>query len=141
MARSAKRTEFLTDLLITAIENYGYAPWMVVDEYDPDKGTALIQEVDEDGNHEATFQITLDTMAHGLGIIRNAVLRVPDQPGLFDTEPVRHNAKTDERLFVSGDMARRLALAYRSNGEDGDYDVVDALAVLECAIFGAVKYA
>ncbi len=82
-----------------------------------------------------TWRVDLDTMAKGLGIIRNAVMREVEHDGL-----VPHNKDTGERLYFGGESRRLLMLADRTNGEDGDYDVVSALAVLECGLFGRVSY-
>ncbi len=82
-----------------------------------------------------TWRVDLDTMAKGLGIIRSAVMREVEHDG-----PVPHNKDTGERLYFGGEARRELMLADRSNGEDGDYDVIGALAVLECALFGRVVY-
>jgi hypothetical protein len=133
MERSVERTEFLSDVLVTAIES-GSSGWFVVDEYEPDgpDAHAVIRADDEPG---APRRVTLGTIAHGLAIIRDARPR-PVEDGVL----VLHNAGTGQRLYMSYDMRRRIMLADRTNGDDGDLDVVDALAILECALFGAVTY-
>lgn len=129
--RTAKRTEFLSDLLTTAIECDGYG-FFSVREYahaTPATTHAVICENETDDFYE----ITLDTMARGLGVIRSAIMH--------GTDDYLVNAATGERLYFGGDARSELLLADRTNGEDGDYDVVGALAVLECALFGHVVYA
>lgn len=141
--RSPERIAWLTNLLIDAIEHAGYGfPGAV--EYEPnDDGTAYAViydrfEEDDDPNTppKETWRIDLDTMAKGLGIIRNAVMKEVENDG-----PVPHNKDTGDRLYFGGEVRRQLLLADRTNGDDGDYDVFGALAVLECAIFGHVMYA
>ncbi len=82
-----------------------------------------------------TWRVDLDTIARGLGIIRNAVMREVPNDG-----PVPHNKVTGERLYYGGESRKLLMQADRTNGDEGDWDVISALAVLECAIFGAVRY-
>lgn len=93
---------------------------------------------DPAGSHDPvreTWRVDLDTIAKGLGIIRNAVMREVPNDG-----KVPHNKATGDRLGYGGESRRLLLLADRTNGEDGDYDVVGALATLECALFGRVIY-
>lgn len=118
--RSPERKQFLTDLLCTAIEHAGYGfPEALVYEPDADQPHAFIIDRYEsegvaDGDLEQ-YRIDLDTMAHGLRVIEK-----------WDRKP---------------DWAVELLVASRTNGDDGDYDVIGALAVLECALFGQVTYA
>jgi hypothetical protein len=119
--RSPERAQFLADLLVTAIEHSGYGfpelrgPY--VHDGPPESWHAVIgnRYGDGDAGNEdgvTEWDVTVDTMAHGIGVMR----------------------------------AKRLGgkafwLADRTNADDGDFDVLDALAVLECALFGEVVYA
>lgn len=119
-ARSAQRKQFLTDLLITAIEHAGYGfPEALVYEPDADQPHAvIIDRYESEGlriGELEQYWVTLDTMAHGLEVLRKST----DNPA---------------------DWVKELMLASRTNGDDGDYDVIGALAVLECALFGEVVY-
>jgi hypothetical protein len=128
--RSPERIEFLTDLLTTAIENGGYG-WFTVETWrweDVEPGDAFAEITAEDGTFNG--RIDLDTMARGLGVIKAAV----QDGGLL------RNAATSERLYLSPEVRASIMLADHTNGDDGDLDVVDALAVLECALFGSVVY-
>lgn len=137
--RSAQRNEFLAFLLITAIEHAGYGfPAVIEYEYNenaPEATFAVIGNRYESDNEKYT--VTLDTMAKGLGIIRNAI-PATDESG---NETHYVNAETFERLYFGGEARTELLLADRTNSDDGDYDVIGALAVLECALFGSVVYA
>ncbi len=93
-----------------------------------------------DGVHEPqhVYVVTLDTIARGLGIIRNAVLA--DFREGDEAVRVLANATTGERLGVHPDIRRAIMLMDRTNGDEGDTDVFGYLAILECAIFGQVVY-
>lgn len=117
--RTAERTAFLSDVLETALYHSGYG-WFRVVEYDADKGVAVIEEYESCGackEHER-HTVDLDTIAKGLGVLRR-------------TEPAG----------FAGEALTMLRLADRTNGDDGDYDVIGGLAVIECALFGKVVYA
>jgi hypothetical protein len=137
--RTQERIQFLTDVLITAVENYGYG-WFSVDEYEPGGDepdgkayAAITDDFDDNKQH----RIDLAVIAHGFGVITDAKPAVdPKHPN--DGE-VLHNAKTGQRLFVSGQNRKRLVEASRLN-DAGELDVIDALAVVECGLFGAVTY-
>lgn len=123
--RSDERKQFLTDLLITAIEHSGYG-FCSTTEYQPeaDKPFAVIYdryeaEAEDDEAKIPLHRITLDTMAQGLSVFRT-IQESNDTPAQW---------------------VKDLLLADRTNGDDGDCDVIGALAVLECAIFGKVVYA
>lgn len=137
--RSDRRNEFLTDILTGAIENGGHG-WFSVDEYKwesvPLGGAyALVTDEEEDEQH----RIDLDVIAKGLGVIRDAELReVSDYDG---SHKVPHNKSTGERMYLGQDRRAEIMLADRTNGEDGDLDVIDYLAVVECGLFGKVVYA
>lgn len=124
--RSAERQQFLSDLLVTAIEHAGYGfPGIVEYEPEPNGNPALSFAViydrydeENEGAEPKTWRVDIDTMAKGLGIAR--------------------------KLPAGGEVAdwvRDLLLSDRTNGDDGDYDVLGALLVLECALFGEPTYA
>lgn len=132
--RSEERKEFLSDLLDTALDHRGYGQFSVGEFTDDYAVIHFHESGDEGGSHT----VTLDTMARGLAVIRNAVLR--DLDGYEAGSKVPHNVVTGQRLFFGGQARRDLLEADRTNGLDGDYDVIGALAVLECALFGRVIY-
>ena len=138
MRRSDTRTQFLKDLLTTAIENGGYG-FFEVEDYSPEHGTATIVEQNGEDEGGDRYDIDIETMAAGLGVIRDAVLVTIMEPHVGEVT-VLHNVKSGQRLFMSEDMRARIGVASREN-EAADLDCVDALAVLECALFGAVTYA
>lgn len=116
--RTRERNQFLSDTLVGAIEHAGYGfPEIVEYVVEPDgdpAGTYAVITDRYDDEDTTQHRVTVDTIAKGFGVIR--------------------------RLGTPNDMARDLLLADRTNGEDGDLDVVGALAVLECALFGKVVY-
>lgn len=139
--RSAARTEFLTDLLTTALYHQGYGQFDVTtDRTDANSPYAVIQ-FHEDGPEGGRHTVNLDTMARGLRVIRDAVLGPAGPLSLDPDGQVYCNRTTGERLYFGGLARTDLLTADRTNGKDGDYDVIGALAVLECAIFGRVVYA
>lgn len=124
--RTHERTQFLADVLVTAIEHCGYGfPGIV--KYEPmidgDSADTYAVIYDRYAEEEydttedvkrVTYLVTIDTIAKGFGIIG--------------------------KMKANNDLMRDLMLANRTNGDDGDVDVIGALAVLECALFGDVVY-
>ena len=134
--RTVARVEFLTDLFTTAMAHGGYGQFTVSDYTD----TSATITFHEGGTH----RVSINTMAHGLRVIREAVMRPVDDISRYsggDPDMVPHNRKTGQRLYFGGDARKHLLKADETNGKDGDYDVIGALAVLECALFGRVVYA
>lgn len=126
--RSPEREQFLADLFTTAIEHSGYGfPGVLeyrCDGLEPRDQFAVIFDRYDDEQAAMdvpteTFRIDIDTMAKGLGIAR----------------------KLSSRPEGVAQWVKDLLLADRTNGDDGDYDVLGALLVLECAIFGEPTYA
>lgn len=138
--RSAQRIDFLDGVLVTAIEHYGYGFPEII-EYPDVENTAdayaLITDRYEDDDDQ-TYRVDLDVIARGIGVIKDAVAQ--DDPKFPDDGPVLFNAKTDQRLYLSHESRKAILEASRNN-DAAELDVVDALAVLECALFGAVTYA
>lgn len=142
--RTDARNQFLADMLCTAVEHQGYGAFSVsAYRWDgiPVRDTyAVIRfsdcEATECDGKCRSHRITLDTIAKGIAVIRNAqwVSRAGQSEGYFS------NAVTGQRLYFGGEARRELLLASRTNGDDGDYDVIGALAVVECALFGRVVY-
>lgn len=142
ITRSEARTEFLTDILTGAIENYGYG-WFVVEEYkwqDPDiEPYAVIMDEDE-----TEYRVDFKVINKGLRVIASSVMRSPEpgQPTLEGADvKVLHNAVTGERLYLASTRKAEIRKADRTNGNEGDLDVVDYLAIVECGLFGKVVYA
>lgn len=124
MNRTPERIQFLSDLLITAIEHCGYGfPGIV--EYKPELESphetyAVIfdrYELEEEEAEEPsqTWRVDIDVMAKGLGILR-------------------------EKYGQSGSVHMRDLFEANRENDAGITDVVGALAVLEAAVFGDVTY-
>jgi hypothetical protein len=136
--RSEERVEFLRDCLCGAVENYGYGFFEVLEyvwEDTPDPYALVVDKNDEEDTTQ--YRIDLDLIAKGLGIIKRAQVE-PDED---NNSSYLVNADTRERLYVGHEQRRNIMLADRTNGEDGDLDVIDYLAIVECGLFGAVMYA
>lgn len=156
--KSAERIEFLSDLLCGAVENGGYgffytitwecpegdpAAWyahIIAKEDSPDDEVLADIDVSTD---KRVHRIDLDTMARGLGVIQRSVLREVTE-GHDKGEKVLHNLRTDKQLYLSEHRRKVIRSASFANDaagtEVGDLDVLDYLAILECALFGAVTY-
>jgi hypothetical protein len=130
--------EFCDSVVTTAIESG--ASWLVVHKYKwadrPVGGTYAVIEEDE-SDDDTLYTIDAALIRKGLDVIGRSVLR---DTGTSDGQ-VLHNVDTGQRLYMSQDMARRLIHAATAGDDDFDFDAVDALAVVECGIFGAVTYA
>lgn len=134
--RTAERIEFLSDVLVTAVENMGYG-WFSTEEWhcvegDEENWFAEIRATDT----AEEFRIDLDTVAKGFGVMTNRKIKFADK---YSGE-VPHNGKTGERMYISDASCKRILQASREN-DACEIDVVDALAIIECALFGAVRYA
>jgi hypothetical protein len=136
--RSPERITFLTDLLLTAMYHQGHGFQRVLDSSYEEDGSAFALIKDPEDESDETLRVDLDTMAHGLSVISNAVKRV--DPRFPDDGEVYHNAKTGERLGLGEHIRREIMLADETN-DAGSIDLIAALAVLECALFGKVVYA
>lgn len=136
--RTSERIEFLCDVLVGAIEHYGYG-FPEVDEYEPFLGADSYATIRDRHDEDSTevFRIDLDVIARGIGVIRNAELRV--NPRYPDEGPVWHNSKTGQDLGMAPKHRKAILEANRIN-DAGALDVIDYLAILECAVFGAVTY-
>ncbi len=160
-ARSPERIEFLASIVVGAVEHAGYGFIEALEfEWEDEPNTyALIRDryMREGGYTEAEYlaserRIDLDTAAAGLGVIRRAVLKRTQvrrghvflEKGMTSIPPTfgmeLHNAKTGQRLYMS-EAHRKHILEADRNPDEGDLDVVDYLAIIECAIYGAVVYA
>jgi hypothetical protein len=133
--------QFTDDVLTTAIENGGMG-FFTVDEYQWENmapGTAYAVVSDKEEEDGATFRIDRSVILHGLSVILHAEPRDTEHDG-----PVLHNATTGERLYMSKAMrANILTAVFAEDGDGyaGDIDAVDALAIVECGLFGRVMYA
>lgn len=136
--RTPERVQILTDMLTGAMEHGGHG-WFSASEYrwinQGENAYAVIRD-DEGGG--TPYRVTLDVIARGLGVIRDAVMRV-DLEHPNDGE-VLHNVKSGERLGLSQKLRQEIMLVDRTNGADGDLDVIGYLAILECGLFGKVVY-
>ena len=115
--RSPERTEYLSDMLDTALNSIGY--WAEVQTYWlGDEPTADIYVPDE----EETYHVTLDTMAHGIQVLTTGENR--------------------GKAFSMGGMSywKQFLLSNRTNYAEGDYDGDIADNVLQAGLFGKVVY-
>jgi len=115
--RSEKRTEFLKDVLSTAIEG-GIDYWSVLWDYDYDAGTATIQVWNTNNESQVEgdkIYLTIDSVARGIKLL----VDIGDVP-----EEIKKN----------------VGLANKTNGEYGDYDSIDADCIIQMAIFGKIIY-
>lgn len=130
-----ERTEFLAGVLVAAIEHYGYGfPGIVEYEGDFDSPEALYAVIVDRYDDGKQYRVDLDTIAVGIGVIQRAEMRE-----LPSGERVLHNTSTGERLYLHPDD-RKLILEQSRENDGGEIDVVLALAILECALFGQVVY-
>lgn len=122
-ARSDERTEFLSDLLLTATSGITY--WAEVTNTEDlaakVRAGAAISSITLIDNEESTkHTINLDDVARGLALLGSAKGNYANS-GYAETE-------------------KRLASLNQTNGGDGDYDAFDADAVVQAAIYGEVRY-
>jgi hypothetical protein len=132
--------EFCDGIINTAIES-GPGQWFTVHAYKwmdqaPGETFAIIEEDEDEDGKRLTVDMAL--IRKGLDVIGQAVFRQADNAndGL-----VLHNAETADRLYMGQDMARRIIHAATADEDDWDLDAVDALAIVECGLFGRVVYA
>src|ERR1051325_1055326 len=136
---SPRRIELLARIIDTAVDHQGYGFIDTIEyECDTPEGTyAVIRDryLEEEGDYEAYVasetRLDHDTVAKGLGVIRNAVLRtvkeskgwvslykgVPSVPPRY--ADVLHNAATGERLYMSEENRKRILKASRENEAGG----------------------
>ncbi|MGW0061407.1 hypothetical protein ACWDTT_15955 [Streptosporangium sandarakinum] len=135
MKRTTNRAEFLADVLTTAVEHDGYGFFSVREwkhDGEPGERYAVIYDPDEKQIH----RIDGDTIAAGIGVIRRAQVREDARY----KELALHNTKTGQRLYMPNEQRGAILRANHAN-DAGGLDVIDALAIVECALFGAVTYA
>lgn len=148
-SKSIERQIFLADVMITAIEHAGYGfpglvRWDLDMDREPSVSTATIvdryaEDEKEDDASPTYITVTLDTIAAGIGVIQRAEIREIVDHAFSDPDRVLHNAKSGQRLYLSRDSRKEILEASKAN-DAGEIDVVLALAILECALFGAVTY-
>lgn len=125
------RLEFLNDVLTTAIENAGYGPWILLDEYDPGtnttEGYAVLRVAPsyrdpEDKAYKEPYRIDHATLEKGFRAMRRrAGLNTP-----------RNNTELNGWVadVLQADVLNDASIM----------DVVDALNIMEVALFGEVRY-
>lgn len=128
--RSPTRAQFLDDLIVTLIENFGQLPWFTTDDYHcPDDGPNSAVITDESGK---THPINRDVIAGGLATIRSS--RLSDGP-----DPTTLHPDTGQPIGISPHHRTRILTADRDN-EASEIDVIDASAIAEVALYGQVVY-
>ena len=135
--RTEKRAQFLKDVLVTAVESYGYTPWFQFDNYNPDNGTVTVyHDENEDGEYsDGPYQINLDDVARGLRLYREAWADPPTY-----TSPTTGETTLMYPARNTGSYRYQLLVADRTNGDDGDFDVTTADSVLQMAVLGKEIY-
>lgn len=113
--RSPERQEFLNDIVICVVEDYGSNPWRQVRDYDPDEPSAIIMELNDFDEVEAEHQLNREVIAKGLGKIADPAF----------------NINSEMRGNIVGGSAENDA---------GNIDAYDADAILQAAIFGELVY-
>lgn len=123
-ARSPERTEFLSDILITATGGISY--WAEVtgteDLVDKVRSGTAIQSISLK-DHEAsskTHTVTLDDVARGLALLSSGTLNYSNMS--YSETPAR------------------LRTLDKTDGDDADYDASDADAIVQAAIFEKIVY-
>lgn len=135
--RTDQRKKFLTDILTTAVENGGVG-WFYTLAYKWESvplgdAYAIVQDMEDE---TLIRRVDLGIIARGLGVIRAAKPAVDQK--YPDDGPVLHNAETGQRLYLSVDAQKKIGQCDREN--EADLDAVDALAIVECGLFGRVVY-
>ena len=122
MTRSAERTDFLSDLLVTAVEG-GINYWAEIDARDDlDSATGALNGQPlrwariVDREEGAVYTVDLDTVAAGLDSATAAIA----------ARTVRDDAD--------------LRTADRTDGREGDFDAGSADLVVQFGLFDAVVY-
>jgi hypothetical protein len=122
MPRTPERTEFLKDLIITAVEG-GIGYWAEVRRYNPDEGTVEVRPQDECATEDPNpwRTVTVATIAKGIG-------RIDRGDCTFGGEP-----------WAFGKSHGRVMVASRAN-DAGLLDADDADNILQAALFGDIVY-
>lgn len=116
--RSEARTEFLTYVLVTAVEG-GINYWASVSGYHPeDADPSRIGVTVHDELSDDAYRVTLDTIAKGISVLKDK----------------------DKFPFAHRGYWLQFWLADRTNGDDGDYDAGIADCILQAGLFGEVVY-
>src|SRR5918999_1777560 len=107
--RTKERAQFLSDLLVTAIEHSGYG-FPTAIKYEPEPGGdpaatfAVIRDHYEEDDVDTTWRVDIDTMARGLEIIRRAFVATDGTPTQYRPEG------TGDAVYVHPDTWERLYL-------------------------------
>lgn len=136
--------EFTDCMITTAVENGGMG-WFYVRAYRwqnlaPGEVYADVvdrEEWDESEEAAPVHRINRSVILSGLRVMDTHVLQDVPYDGM-----VPHNTATGERLYLSAESCRRIVAASQDPDGDGagDIDAVDALAIVECGLFGKVVY-
>ncbi|WKW86167.1 hypothetical protein SEA_JONJAMES_194 [Gordonia Phage JonJames] len=128
MPYTDKRKAFLSDILITAELNY----WATVDlpvvedapdDYILDYITVGYRVTPYDDNRERL--VTLATIERGLAMMRH---------------PSCSYINNGYRPDYHGSTQQRFAQLSDTDGDEGDYDTLDADAIIQLGLFGKVVY-
>lgn len=122
---TTNRDEFLEEILDAA--GQGHAEFMELEGWSeahgPGPNYTIIDDGIEDGNDK--FLVTLATVRRGFGIIAKA----------------KHTeANETDVKYLPDSQRKRINEINKSNGDDGDYDAIDAMAIVEIGLWGAVTY-
>lgn len=146
--RSPARLEFLFNLFVTAIEDggYGVSTWGRVFGYRCKSATDFgCIVVEDDAWDEAVEKVKAARPADATGKLPfadiKAVLVEGGQWHTVNADTMARGLRVlDEKKGLHESTLKPLMLCSRTNGEDGDYDVIGADAVLQAALLGEVVY-
>lgn len=132
MARSAQRTQFLSDVLSTSL----HYSWFELLEADWDKGTATIK-AEHDTDEWQTHEIGPDDVARGLRMYREWLEGKREAyPGQWEAGFERNKGERAGASYYGWQLIK----ADRTNGEEGDFDASTADSALQFAVFGHLIY-
>lgn len=138
MASDADRDNFLIALTNLALDAYPGKVWFAVDQdsRNKERGSGIICEYLEDGM--PFHRVSAATIRTGMKVIRGSAMGVWQYPNTETVVDAIVN-KDGQRLFMTEQRQDRILQANTDN-DITDLHQDDALAVLECGLFGQVTY-
>ena len=150
--RSEERTQFLSDIIITAVEggtNYwAYAAGYEWSDDDPSTTQVYLADMEEVLEYEQEHgmvpdpkkgepwnHVTIETVARAFGILEKAHMGIDERY----KEEALLNAETGKRMFLHPDLRKRYLEANREN-DAGEFDAGDADNIVQIGMFGTVVY-
>ena len=122
---SDKRDEFLEEILDCA--GQGHAQFIELrgwsEKYGPGPNYTILDDGIEEGRVQ--FPVTMDVVRKGFGLIAKA--------------KSEGDGKTSIK-YLHDEQRKLINEINKSNGDEGDYDVNDAMAIVEIGLWGEVVY-